>query len=43
VDWTYEVWNELVENLTDKDPHQRAARAAQFLAALAISDSEKRN
>lgn len=41
VDWTYEVWDELVENLTDKDPHQQA-RAAQFLAVLAISDPEKR-
>lgn len=41
VDWAYEVWDELVEGLTDKDNHQRS-RSAQYLAHLAISDPEKR-
>ncbi|QUW22798.1 hypothetical protein JSQ81_04220 [Sporosarcina sp. Marseille-Q4063] len=41
VDWAYEVWDELVDWLTDADNHRRS-RAAQFLAGLAISDSEKR-
>lgn len=41
VDWAYEVWDQLIEWLTDPDNHKRA-RAAQFLAGLAISDSDKR-
>ena len=41
VDWAYEVWDDLVRKLTDKDPHERA-RAAQFLAGLAKSDPKGR-
>ena len=41
VDWAYDVWDQLVEWLTDTDNHRRA-RAGQFLAALAISDPEAR-
>ncbi|HZG14068.1 MAG TPA: hypothetical protein VE710_03500 [Candidatus Bathyarchaeia archaeon] len=41
VDWAYEVWNQLVEDLTHRDSHRRS-RAAQFLSNLAISDPEKR-
>lgn len=41
VDWSYEVWDQLKEWLTDKDNHRRS-RAAQFLAGLAISDPENR-
>lgn len=41
VDWAYEVWDQLKENLSQSDPHQRS-RAAQFLANLAISDPENR-
>ena len=41
VDWAYEVWDELVANLKDKDPHERA-RAAQFLNGLAKSDPKGR-
>ncbi|MCM3636196.1 hypothetical protein M3152_00585 [Sporosarcina luteola] len=41
VDWAYEVWDILLAWLTDKDNHRRA-RAAQFLAGLAISDPEQR-
>ncbi|MCM3491143.1 hypothetical protein M3689_17730 [Alkalihalophilus marmarensis] len=41
VDWAYGVWNQLVEDLTHKDGHQRS-RAAQYLANLAISDPEMR-
>lgn len=41
VDWAYEIWDQLLEWLTDSDNHRRA-RAAQFLAGLAISDPEKR-
>ena len=40
VDWAYEVWDMLLAWLTDKDNHRRA-RAAQFLAGLAISDPER--
>ncbi|WP_349774455.1 hypothetical protein [Mesobacillus maritimus] len=39
VNWAYEVWNQLVTELTDKDAHKRS-RAAQFLSQLAISDPE---
>ena len=41
VDWAYEVWNQLLEDLTHKDNHQRS-RAAQYLANLAKSDPEMR-
>ena len=41
VDWAYEVWDQLIEWLTDGDNHRRS-RAAQFLSGLAISDPEKR-
>lgn len=41
VDWAYEVWDQLIEWLTDADNHRRS-RAAQFLSSLAISDPEKR-
>ncbi|WP_047979765.1 hypothetical protein [Ornithinibacillus contaminans] len=41
VDWAYDVWEQLVENLTHSDNHERA-RAAQFLCGLAKSDHEKR-
>ncbi|WP_407272526.1 hypothetical protein [Radiobacillus sp. PE A8.2] len=41
VDWAYEVWDQLVDDLTHKDNHQRS-RAAQYLANLAKSDPEMR-
>src|SRR5678815_1472522 len=41
VDWAYEVWDDLVGKLRDKDPHERA-RAAQFLNGLAKSDPKNR-
>lgn len=42
VDWTYSVWEHLVQALTYKDGHVRA-RAVQFLCALAAkSDPEER-
>ncbi|WP_416148996.1 hypothetical protein ACM26V_22450 [Salipaludibacillus sp. HK11] len=41
VDWAYEVWEQLIDDLDDKDPHHRS-RAAQFLAHLAISDPDGR-
>ncbi|MTT30826.1 hypothetical protein GMB86_02205 [Terrilactibacillus sp. BCM23-1] len=41
VDWSYDVWDQLVNWLTDPDNHRRS-RAAQFLAGLAISDPEQR-
>ncbi|WP_042221849.1 hypothetical protein [Oceanobacillus manasiensis] len=41
VDWAYEVWDQLLEDLTHKDNHQRS-RAAQYLANLAKSDPETR-
>lgn len=37
VDWAYEVWDDLVDGLTDKDNHVRAI-AAQLLCNLAQSD-----
>lgn len=39
VDWAYEIWDSLVEDLTHPDNHQRAI-AAQLLCNLAISDPE---
>ncbi|MFP7478534.1 hypothetical protein [Terribacillus saccharophilus] len=41
VDWAYEVWDDLLDDLTDKDNHQRS-RSAQYLANLAKSDPENR-
>jgi len=41
VDWAYEVWDQLVENLRHQDNHQRAI-AAQVLCNLARSDPENR-
>ncbi|RXI96658.1 hypothetical protein DS745_23455 [Anaerobacillus alkaliphilus] len=41
VDWAYEVWDQLIADLTDSDNHRRS-RAAQFLCRLAISDPEKK-
>jgi hypothetical protein len=41
VDWAYEVWDEVLENLGHGDNHNRAI-AAQVLCNLAKSDPEKR-
>ncbi len=41
VDWAYEVWDQLVENLRHEDNHQRAI-AAQVLCNLAKSDPGNR-
>ncbi len=41
VDWAYEVWDELVEDLTHADNHVRAI-SAQILCNLARSDPKKR-
>ncbi len=41
VDWTYEVWDELIKNLSHKDNHNRAI-AAQILCNLAKSDPKDR-
>jgi hypothetical protein len=41
VDWAYEAWDELLEDLTHKDNHVRAI-SSQVLANLAKSDPEKR-
>jgi hypothetical protein len=41
VDWVNEVWDILLEWLTDRDKHRRS-RSAQFLSNLALSDPEKR-
>lgn len=41
VDWAYEVWDQLLEDLLHKDNHQRS-RAAQYLANLAKSDPENK-
>lgn len=41
VDWTYDVWDELIENLSHKNNRQRAI-AAQLLCNLAKSDPKKR-
>ena len=41
VKWAYEVWDELVENLSHKDNHNRAI-AAQVLCYLANSDPQNR-
>jgi len=41
VDWAYDVWDELMGNLTHKDSHNRAI-AAQVLCNLAKSDPKNR-
>ena len=41
VSWAYEVWDQLIEDLSHKDNHQRS-RASQYLAGLAKSDPDKR-
>lgn len=41
VDWANEVWDEMVENLSHKDNHNRAI-AAQILCNLAKSDTKNR-
>ena len=41
VDWAYDVWAELIADLTHKDNHRRAI-AAQVLCNLAMSDPKKR-
>ena len=41
VDWAYDVWDEMVENLSHKDNHKRAI-AAQILSNLAKSDPKNR-
>ncbi|WP_225408249.1 DUF1801 domain-containing protein [Stigmatella hybrida] len=41
VDWAYDVWEELLQNLTHKDNHHRAI-AVQVLCNLAKSDPKKR-
>jgi hypothetical protein len=41
VDWAYDVWDQLVENLRHQDNHQRAI-AAQVLCNLAKSDPGSR-
>ncbi len=41
VDWAYEAWDELVDELTDKDNHVRAI-SAQILCNLAKSDPKNK-
>jgi hypothetical protein len=41
VSWSYEVWDQMVGDLSHKDGHKRAF-AAQMLAHLALSDPEGR-
>jgi len=41
VDWAYDVWDEVVKNLSHKDNHNRAI-AAQVLCSLAKSDPKER-
>src|SRR3989304_1340335 len=41
VDWAYDGWDEVVENLSHKDNHNRAI-AAQVLCSLAKSDPKDR-
>jgi hypothetical protein len=41
VEWSYEVWDQAVENLSHKDNHNRAI-ASQLLCNLAKSDPENR-
>ena len=41
IDWAYDVWDEMMENLSHKDNHNRAI-AAQVLCNLAKSDPKNR-
>lgn len=41
VDWAYEVWDEMLVNLSHRDNHRRSI-AAQVLSNLAKSDPEER-
>ncbi|MBZ0288231.1 MAG: hypothetical protein K8I30_11505 [Anaerolineae bacterium] len=41
VDWAYDVWDDMLADLTHKDNHRRAI-AAQVLCGLAKSDPEER-
>jgi hypothetical protein len=41
VDWAYEIWDDLLARLRDKNGHVRAI-AAQVLANLALSDPDRR-
>jgi hypothetical protein len=41
VDWAYDVWDEMVKNLSHRDNHNRAI-AAQILCNLAKSDPKQR-
>lgn len=41
VEWAYDIWDELKQNLTDKDNHLRSI-AGQLLSNLAKSDPEHR-
>jgi hypothetical protein len=41
ITWAYDVWNEMLENLNNKDNHNRAI-AAQILCSLAKSDPANR-
>jgi hypothetical protein len=41
VDWAYEIWDDLVKNLSHPDNHKRAA-SSQFLCNLAKSDPDGR-
>lgn len=41
VDWAYDVWDDLIDGLSDKDNHVRAI-SSQVLCNLARSDPEKR-
>jgi len=41
VPWSYDVWDQMLQDLSHKDGHKRAF-AAQMLAHLAISDPEDR-
>ncbi len=41
VDWSYEVWDDLIKQLTHKNPHQRAI-AAHVLSNLAKSDPQQK-
>ncbi len=41
IDWAFEVWSKLLQDLKNRDNHTRS-RVAQFLSYFAISDPEKR-
>lgn len=41
VDWAYDVWDQMIEDLSHSDNHRRS-RAAQFLSGLAKSDPQNR-